>query len=110
MRLESGVNLPFTSSNGDSHGLYMDKPRLLSCPEFIRHLRIFFSFDGMDVLNGLTCNLAALISHCWYSYLHWYKVGVKHCHVNLVAFHVSWQSWVAVGSDGWAAVHKTGAN
>lgn len=64
----------------------------------------------MEVLNGLTCSLAALIFHCWYSYLHWYKVGVKHCPVNLVAFHVSYQSWVEVESDGWAAVHTTGTN
>lgn len=64
----------------------------------------------MEVLNGLTCNLAALISHCWCSYLHWYNVGVKHCHVKLAAFHVSWHCCVAVGSEGWAAVQETGTN
>jgi len=61
-------------------------------------------------MGSPACHLAALISHCWSGYLHWYKANVKHCRVKLAAFHVSLQGQVAVGSEGCAAVQETSAN
>lgn len=55
-------------------------------------------------MGSPACNLAPLISHCWYSYFNWYKAGVKHRPVKLAAFRVSLRGPVAVGSEGWAAV------